>query len=147
MSRLLHARTRRGVVLVWVVVAMVLLMAAIYAAYVAGERARNSIELDLQYNGQALNIARAGVADAHSWYRRQPAQPVTVFAPRRECLDCTTCGCGACGLGQCGHCTRPVVNDTDDPDSIPSPLPPSARSTSTGTSRSTRSDRSTGPAS
>lgn len=83
--------------LVLVVLAMILLMAGILAAYMASVRARTSIDLELQYNGQALNIARAGVADALSWFRRQTTQPVTVFNPQRDLA------------------AIPPVNDTDDP--------------------------------
>jgi hypothetical protein len=33
---------------------------------------------------QAYGVARAGIIDALSWFRRQPAQPVSVFAPQRD---------------------------------------------------------------
>ncbi len=88
---------RRGIALVWVVVAMMLLMAAIVAAHSASERARDTIENELQFGGQTLNIARAGIADALSWFRRQTAQPVTAFAPQRNLA------------------AVPPINDTDDP--------------------------------
>lgn len=88
---------RSGIALIWVVVAMVLLMAGILAAFEASERARRSIEMELQYDGQAMNIARAGIADALSWFRRQTTQPVQVFAPRRDLA------------------AIPPVNETDDP--------------------------------
>ncbi len=70
--------------MVWVVVCAVLLMSAIYAAYEAAERTRDTIEQELQYSGQATNMARAGITEALSWFRRQSTQPVTVFAPRQD---------------------------------------------------------------
>ncbi len=94
--RLRHAR-RRGVALVWVIVALVMLSSALLLAFSAAERARDSIQFQLQFNGQALNIARAGIADALSWFRRQTTQPVTVFSPVRNLA------------------AVPPVNETDDP--------------------------------
>lgn len=47
--------------------------------------------------GQAASVAQAGLVDAHAWLRRQPEQPVTVFAPRRDMS------------------VDPQVNETDDP--------------------------------
>lgn len=47
--------------------------------------------------GQALDVARAGVVDAYAWFRRQPAQPVGAFTPRRDLT------------------AIPPVNETDDP--------------------------------
>ncbi len=83
--------------MVWVVVCAILLGSAMWGAYMAAERARDTIEQELQYSGQATNMARAGITEALSWFRRQSTQPVTVFAPRRDLL------------------LDPPVNETDDP--------------------------------
>lgn len=98
--RKLHGRFRlpqRGVALIWVIVSMVLLTAAMLAAFMASDRAAKTIQNELQYNGQALNIARAGIADSLSWFRRQTTQPVTLFDPKRNLA----------GI--------PPVNETDEP--------------------------------
>lgn len=83
--------------MVWVVVCAIMLMSAMYAAYQAAENARETIERELQYSGQAMNMARAGITEALSWFRRQTTQPVTVFAPRLDPL------------------VDPPVNETEDP--------------------------------
>jgi len=41
-------------------------------------------ETEFRAVGQARNVARAGLIDAFSWYRRQSTQPVTVFAPIQD---------------------------------------------------------------
>ncbi len=83
--------------MIWVIVLTILLMSALYSAYNAAARARDTIERELEFNGQAMNIARAGITDALSWFRRQTTQPVTTFAPR---LDLAAV---------------PAVNETDAP--------------------------------
>lgn len=82
--------------MIWVIVLAILLMSALYAAYAAAARARDTIESELETNGQAMNIARAGITDALSWFRRQTTQPVTTFTPRRDMA------------------ADPQVNETDD---------------------------------
>ena len=51
---------------------------------------------DFALNGQARNVAEAGLVDAFAWYRRQTVQPVTSFAPKRNLA------------------LSPPVNETDD---------------------------------
>ena len=41
-------------------------------------------ETEFRCLGQARNVARAGLIDAFSWFRRQSSQPVTAFAPVRD---------------------------------------------------------------
>ena len=41
-------------------------------------------ETEFRALGQARNVARAGLIDSFSWFRRQPTPPVTEFAPVRD---------------------------------------------------------------
>ena len=45
------------------------------------ETSSRSIAGQLKRNGQAANVAQAGLTDALAWFQRQNTQPVTTFAP------------------------------------------------------------------
>ncbi|MBN2490259.1 MAG: hypothetical protein JXQ29_05365 [Planctomycetes bacterium] len=59
---------------------------------------KTQAETEFRAVGQARNVARAGLVDAFSWFRRQASQPVSVFAPIRE------------------ETADPPILDTEDPD-------------------------------
>ncbi len=64
--------------------------------YLAANRKKS--DTDFAVDGQAIQLARAALTETTNWFRRQPAQPVTTFAP---VLDDTA---------------DPAVLDTDDPE-------------------------------
>ena len=87
-----------GTLLLLVVVVSIMLSGLMLAAHITYRASRRTIEHELNYHGQAVNAAKAGLVDALSWYRRQTVQPVETFTPVRD-------------LSQ-----SPPVNETDDPD-------------------------------
>ena len=95
----ISATRRRGAaLLLLVVIAIIILSGLMSASHYVRQTTNRTIEHELNYHGQAVNAAKAGLVDALSWYRRQTAQPVDVFAPARDLAD------------------DPPVNETDDPD-------------------------------
>ncbi|MBI2923256.1 MAG: hypothetical protein HYY18_19545 [Planctomycetes bacterium] len=88
---------RRGAILIWVLVAMILLGGIVTSGLMLAQTTSDEIGLDLAFRGQAMNVAQAGLVDAHSWFRRQLTQPVVTFAPQQDLA------------------AVPPVNDTDDP--------------------------------
>lgn len=97
MSALSAAPARQsGSILVWVMVAMILLGGIIASGLMLAQTTSEEVGLDLAFRGQAMNVAQAGLVDAHSWFRRQLTQPVLAFDPK---LDLAAV---------------PPLNDTDD---------------------------------
>src|SRR5262245_27522273 len=90
-------RNEAGSMLVWALVAMVVVMGILFAGMDNLKAGSVATETRFRAQGQALDLARAGVVDAYAWFRRQTSQPVFTFAPRRD-LTAT-----------------PPVNETDDP--------------------------------
>lgn len=89
--------TKKGVILLTIIVISILLFAVISFTYSIIKNTETNLDLELGYHSQTMNIARAGLADALSYFRRQTTQPVTTFSPQ---LDP-----GA----------EPPINETDDP--------------------------------
>jgi hypothetical protein len=75
---------QHGVVLIWTA-ASLMLVAGIVLASVDRMRAVDRLA-DVEFNaqGQARQIALAGLTDAKAWLRRCTAQPVTSFTPQRD---------------------------------------------------------------
>ncbi len=96
--RKVQARSSGGTLLLLVLVVSIMLSGLMLAAHITYRASRRTVEHELNYHGQAVNAAKAGLIDALSWYRRQTVQPVGTFAPAKD-------------LSQ-----SPPVNETDDPD-------------------------------
>lgn len=91
-------QSERGVVLIWALVSTIMI-AGIILAGTGEERAVNIMtRAEFSADGQAGEIASAGLVDAFAWLRRQSAQPVSTFAPALDPLASVP------------------VNDTEDPD-------------------------------
>ena len=90
-------RNQSGSMLIWALVAMVVVMGVLFAGMDNLKASSVATETRFRTQGQALDIARAGVVDAYAWFRRQTSQPVFTFAPRRDLA------------------AVPPVNETDDP--------------------------------
>ncbi len=88
--------SRRGSMMVLVMVSLVLLSGIMMASLEMMSTTRNVIDYELNYHGEAVNTAKAGLIDALSWFRRQTAQPVEEFDPQRDIE------------------VIPPINDTDD---------------------------------
>jgi hypothetical protein len=82
--------------LVWGLVALVVIGGIVAAGTLTFRATGTQVETTFRTEAQTLDIARAGIIDAYAWFRRQPSQPVTVFAPRRDLS------------------AVPAVNETDD---------------------------------
>ena len=81
-----------------VLIAVVVLSGLMMASYYVREATDRAIENELNFHGQAINAAKAGLVDGLAWFRRQTSQPVNTFAPERDLL------------------ADPVINETDDAD-------------------------------
>jgi hypothetical protein len=75
---------QRGSMLVLVVVALTVLGGIMMASLQIFDKSDKVIDYELNYHGQAVNAAKAGLIDALSWFRRQTSQPVKVFEPVRD---------------------------------------------------------------
>lgn len=76
----------------------VLIVGGVVASATASLRAGDDgARSEFSLQGQAHNVAEAGLVDAYAWFRRQQVQPVTSFAPQRNLT------------------ANPPVNETDDP--------------------------------
>ncbi|MBI4833202.1 MAG: hypothetical protein HY811_00050 [Planctomycetes bacterium] len=91
-------KSQKGTILVWTMFTMMILVGAITAGMQVLMSTMMTLESHMEYYGQTTAIARAGILDTLSWFRRQTGQPVIAFAPQRD-MD---------------HI--PVINDTDDAD-------------------------------
>jgi hypothetical protein len=87
-----------GVVLIWAVLASVIVAGGVVTALDSQRATDRSSLVTYQVDGQARAVASAGIVDALAWFRRQQAQPVRDFAPRRVLV----------GLPE------QLVNETDD---------------------------------
>ncbi|MHC4944869.1 MAG: hypothetical protein ACYTG7_17780 [Planctomycetota bacterium] len=83
--------------MILVVVALVVLSGIMMSSLQVFDKTEKIMDFELNYHGQAVNAAKAGLIDALSWFRRQTSQPVKVFEP---VLD----------LG-----IMPPIDETDDP--------------------------------
>jgi hypothetical protein len=87
----------RGVVLIWASATMLIVAGVL----IQGSRRLKAVDemagAEFSAEGQAKEVAEAGLVDAYAWFRRQQVQPVSAFAPRRDLL------------------ATPPINETDDP--------------------------------
>jgi hypothetical protein len=90
-------RNQSGSLLVWALFALVVLTGILFAGMDHLRASSVATETRFRAQGQALDLARAGIVDAYAWFRRQPSQPVTLFAPARNLA------------------ATPPINETDDP--------------------------------
>lgn len=99
MTRALPRRgvAERGSALIVTMVAIVILAAMVTAGATYLVRTNKASEKLFEGKDQAYGVARAGIIDAISWFRRQVSQPVAAFAPRRDLV------------------VIPPVNETDNP--------------------------------
>lgn len=63
---------------------LVLAMGVIVSGTVTTEAMRTASDLQFRANAQATQLARSGLTEALSWYRRQAVQPVDRFEPRLD---------------------------------------------------------------
>jgi hypothetical protein len=82
--------------LMWALFAMIVLMGVLFAGMDHLRASSVATETRFRAQGQALDLARAGIVDTYAWFRRQSTQPVTTFSPVRN-LSAT-----------------PPINETDD---------------------------------
>ncbi|MFH2001541.1 MAG: hypothetical protein ABIK28_17795 [Planctomycetota bacterium] len=82
--------------MVLVMVSLVVLSGIMMASLQVFEKSDKVVEYELNYHGQAVNAAKAGLIDALSWFRRQTSQPVEEFIPVRN------------------DAARPPIDETDD---------------------------------
>lgn len=90
-------RNEQGSLLVWALFAMVVVTGLLFVGMDHLKASAHATENRFRAQGQALDLARAGVVDAYAWFRRQSTQPVATFAPQ---LDLAAV---------------PPVNETDEP--------------------------------
>jgi hypothetical protein len=84
-------------VMIWSL-ATVLIVAGVVASGTFRLKAVDELaNVEFSTEGQAREVAEAGLVDAYAWFRRQQVQPVAAFAPRRDMA------------------ATPPVNETDDP--------------------------------
>jgi hypothetical protein len=74
-------RNERGQALMAVIAGISLVLVTLTAGIVIAQFSGKLTARQLTEQGQALNAAQAGLTEGLSWFRRQPAQPVTNFAP------------------------------------------------------------------
>ena len=72
-------RSERGNALILVLMAVVLLGVLSATAFAVVRRMHEVGRIDLSLRGQTLSVAESGLAEALSWYRKQPRQPVVEF--------------------------------------------------------------------
>jgi hypothetical protein len=101
-------KKEQGYVLISVIIAVSLVLLTLLVASTYTQLGSRLLMLQLNYQGQALNTAQAGLIEGADWFRRQAGQPVTVFSPFRNLT------------------LSPPVNDTDVP---PSCNPPACTQT------------------
>ena len=74
-------KNESGQALIAVIAGISLVLIALSTAIVVVQFSGKIVARQLVEQGQALNAAQAGLTEGLSWFRRQPAQPVTNFAP------------------------------------------------------------------
>jgi hypothetical protein len=77
-------RSQRGYALISVIVGISLVLLTLLVASTIAQLGSRLISLQLNYQGQALNTANAGLIEGLDWFRRQTAQPVATFLPARD---------------------------------------------------------------
>ncbi len=78
-------RTReRGAALFVALLATIVVGAVVFTGVSTLRSTQQSSEATFRVGGQAYHVARAGLIDAFSWFRRQTAQPVTDFDPKLD---------------------------------------------------------------
>ncbi len=92
-----NRKSRRGSVLLWVLLTVLLLASFILFGVEADRALDRAMRVEVEAPAQARAVAEAGIVDAYAWFRRQSIQPVTTFAPRRVLT------------------AVPPINETDDP--------------------------------
>jgi len=72
----------RGVILIWAVVTILMIAGIVLAT--TDENRSMDVLADFKFaaNGQAEEVAQAGLIDGMAWFRRQVLQPVAKFEPR-----------------------------------------------------------------
>src|SRR5688500_13987097 len=96
-SRPQRSDAERGLVLIWASTTMLVVGGVIMAATVNLRSLDEVTRADFSAQGQAQEVAEAGLVDAYAWFRRQQVQPVATFAPK---LDLAA---------------NPPLNETEDP--------------------------------
>jgi len=76
-----HHLPESGTILLIVLFVSLAMSGLIFVGGLLLESSKNQAETEFRAVGQARSVARAGLIDAFSWYRRQSTQPVTEFAP------------------------------------------------------------------
>lgn len=84
-------------ILIWAVAALLLIAGTVLAATEEVKAVEAVSRAEFSAEGQAREIAQAGVVDAYAWFRRQPVQPVQTFTPALDLAAATP------------------VNETEDP--------------------------------
>ena len=90
------AHSERGVVLVWAAAVTLIVAGVVIAGTDRIKAVDDTGKAEFSAQGQAHQVAEAGLVDAYAWFRRQQVQPVATFAPRRNLA------------------ASPPVNETDD---------------------------------
>lgn len=88
-------KQEKGFVLISVIVAVSLVLLTLLVASTYTQLGSRLMTLQLNYQGQALNTAQAGLIEGADWFRRQVTQPVLTFNPVHDLTQ------------------NPPVNDTD----------------------------------
>ena len=88
-------KQEQGYVLISVILAVSLVLLTLLVASTYTQLTSRVLTLQLNYQGQALNTAQAGLSEAADWFRRQAVQPVVTFNP------------------QLNMAANPPINDTD----------------------------------
>jgi hypothetical protein len=79
-----NQKRQRGFVLISVIVAVSLVLLTLLVASTYAQLGSRLLMLQLTYQGQALNIAQAGLVEGADWFRRQQTQPVANYNPTRN---------------------------------------------------------------
>jgi hypothetical protein len=85
-----------GLMLIWALVVGVVVLGLIFSGNMFLYSSEKKAQAEDRALDQAVDVARAGIVDAHAWFRRQAGQPVKTFAPIRDLT------------------VFPPINDTDD---------------------------------
>jgi hypothetical protein len=88
-------KQEQGYVLISVILAVSLVLLTLLVASTYTQLTSRVLTLQLNYQGQALNTAQAGLSEGADWFRRQAVQPVVTFNPQRNMA------------------ANPPINDTD----------------------------------
>jgi hypothetical protein len=96
-------KREKGYVLISVIMAVSLVLLTLLVASTYTQLGSRLLMLQINYQGQALNTAQAGLAEGADWFRRQPVQPVVTFNPVHNLT------------------LNPPVNDTDVPPNCVAP--------------------------